>query len=224
MVQRSDEPGPVNQSCSSVEAAHASHNLSGAGSQSLQPLNDVTSHHGQNVDPSARPRFNSRAVRYGEVAVDGPKSHNLPEKSDPISPPEAPPSPENVQGKAPATIESTEKPNLLIRFYRVCKGILLASWINTLLVFVPAGIAVQVAGVSPTIVFAMNAIAIVPLAGLLSYATESVASEMGDTIGALMNITFGNAVELILLYIRPDQNHLHYKADPFLACMSRYGL
>ncbi|KAI4271845.1 MAG: hypothetical protein LQ337_005713 [Flavoplaca oasis] len=44
----------------------------------------------------------------------------------------------------------------------------------------------------------MNAVAIIPLAGLLSYATESVAREMGDTVGALMNVTFGNAVELII--------------------------
>ncbi|EHK97859.1 putative Vacuolar calcium ion transporter [Glarea lozoyensis 74030] len=33
---------------------------------------------------------------------------------------------------------------------------------------------------------------------LLSHATESVAKRMGDTIGALMNVTFGNAVELII--------------------------
>jgi len=51
---------------------------------------------------------------------------------------------------------------------------------------------------SAGVVFAMNAIAIVPLAGLLSHATESVASQLGDTVGALMNITFGNAVELII--------------------------
>jgi Ca2+:H+ antiporter len=51
---------------------------------------------------------------------------------------------------------------------------------------------------SAGIIFAMNAIAIIPLAGLLAHATESVASRLGDTIGALMNVTFGNAVELII--------------------------
>ena len=51
---------------------------------------------------------------------------------------------------------------------------------------------------SAGVIFGMNAIAIVPLAGLLSYATQSVASRLGDTIGALMNVTFGNAVELII--------------------------
>ena len=57
------------------------------------------------------------------------------------------------------------------------------------------------AGISPTIVFVANAIAIVPLAGLLAHATESVAASMGDTLGALLNVSFGNAVELILFII-----------------------
>ncbi|KAL9581951.1 MAG: hypothetical protein Q9212_003587 [Teloschistes hypoglaucus] len=198
MVQSSDEPGLVNESCSPVEAAHASRNLSGAGSQGLQPLNVNTSHHSHNVDLSGRSQFSSRAAGKAKVPVDRPKTHGLSEKSNPISSPEIPPPPETVHGEAPATIESTEKPNILIRFYRDCKAILFASWFNTLLVFVPVGIAVKAAHVSPTIVFAMNAIAIIPLAGLLAHATQSVATEMGDTIGALMNVTFGNAVELII--------------------------
>lgn len=78
------------------------------------------------------------------------------------------------------------------------KDILFSSYINVLLVFVPVGIAVNFTGASAGIIFAMNAIAIIPLAGLLSHATESVAVRMGDTIGALMNVTFGNAVELII--------------------------
>ena len=80
------------------------------------------------------------------------------------------------------------------------KIIMLHSWINWLLLFVPAGIIVKVVpGVHPGIVFAMNCIAIIPLAGLLSHATETVARKMGDAIGALLNVTFGNAVELIIL-------------------------
>ncbi|KAL9586182.1 MAG: hypothetical protein Q9203_003944 [Teloschistes exilis] len=203
MVQRSDEIGPVNQSCSSIEAAHASQNLSDAGSQGLEPLNDKTSHHSQDVDPSGRSRFSSRAARKVKVVVNDPKSQEVSEKSNQISSPEVPPPPETVHGEAPTTIESTEKPNLLIRFCRDCKKILFGSWINTLLVFVPVGIAVHLAHVSPTIVFAMNAIAIIPLAALLAHATQSVAIEMGDTIGALLNITFGNAVELIIfMYVK----------------------
>ncbi|KAH8905274.1 calcium/proton exchanger [Coniochaeta sp. PMI_546] len=87
------------------------------------------------------------------------------------------------------------------RFGLTVKDILFSSYINVLLVFVPVGIAVHFVKASAGIVFAMNAIAIIPLAGLLSHATESVAVRMGDTIGALMNVTFGNAVELIIFII-----------------------
>ena len=62
----------------------------------------------------------------------------------------------------------------------------------------PAGIACELAHVNPTIVFIVNGIAIIPLAGLLSFATESVASTLGDALGALLNVSFGNAVELII--------------------------
>ena len=122
-------------------------------------------------------------------------------KAAPPSP--APPPPEHGRGEESPTIDSNgieENPNIIVQFFRVCKEILCSTWLNVLLVFVPIGVAVKFAGVNGSIVFAMNAIAIVPLAGLLSHATESVASDMGDTIGSLMNVTFGNAVELIILY------------------------
>lgn len=80
------------------------------------------------------------------------------------------------------------------------KSVLMHTKLNVLLAFVPVGIAVsQVDGASPGLIFAMNAVAIVPLAGLLSFATESVAHRLGDSLGALLNVTFGNAVELIIL-------------------------
>lgn len=97
--------------------------------------------------------------------------------------------------------EKEEKPKAPVwkRFYDTLKKICLSSWVNVLLVFVPVGIAVNFAGVNPTIIFAMNAIAIIPLAGMLAFATESVAHRLGDTLGALLNVSFGNAVELIIL-------------------------
>ncbi|KAK2611737.1 hypothetical protein N8I77_005061 [Diaporthe amygdali] len=106
---------------------------------------------------------------------------------------------------APADGEKTkpqlEKKPVMTRFFNVIWNVLTSSWINVLLVFVPVGIASHFAGLSDGIVFAMNAIAIVPLAGLLAHATESVAKRLGDTVGALMNVTFGNAVELIIFII-----------------------
>ncbi len=86
------------------------------------------------------------------------------------------------------------------RALRALKMIICYSWINVLLICVPAGIAVHAAHLNHTVIFVVNALAIVPLAALLGYATESVARRMGDTVGALMNVTFGNAVELIILF------------------------
>ncbi|KAL9598859.1 MAG: hypothetical protein Q9219_004198 [cf. Caloplaca sp. 3 TL-2023] len=90
------------------------------------------------------------------------------------------------------------KPPAWKRFLETLRRICLSSWINILLVFVPVGIAVNFARVNPTIIFTMNAIAIIPLAGMLAFATESVAHRLGDTLGALLNVSFGNAVELII--------------------------
>lgn len=89
--------------------------------------------------------------------------------------------------------------NGTVRFGRHTKEALFHSWVNVLLVFVPVGIVVEAIGLNPAVIFAMNAVAIVPLAGILSHATECVASRLGDTVGALINVTFGNAVELIIL-------------------------
>lgn len=79
------------------------------------------------------------------------------------------------------------------------RDILSASWLNVLLVFVPIGLASYAARGSPVLIFASNAIAIVPLSAILTDATERIAAHAGDTVGALLNISLGNLVELILL-------------------------
>lgn len=72
------------------------------------------------------------------------------------------------------------------------KATLLNSWINVLLIFVPIGIAVNFADSVPKVgVFVINFIAIIPLAAMLSYATEEIALRTGETIGGLLNATFG---------------------------------
>lgn len=55
-------------------------------------------------------------------------------------------------------------------------------------------------------VFVVNFIAIIPLAGTLSYATEEIALRTGEVLGGLLNATFGNAVELIVSIIALFQN------------------
>jgi Ca2+:H+ antiporter len=70
-----------------------------------------------------------------------------------------------------------------------------------LLIFVPLGFAAHLLDWSDTMVFMLNFLAIIPLAKLLGFATEDIALRTGQTTGALLNATFGNAVELIIAII-----------------------
>ena len=49
-----------------------------------------------------------------------------------------------------------------------------------------------------TLLFVLSVVAIVPLAALLSHATESVAAKTGDAVGGLLNATLGNLTELVI--------------------------
>jgi Ca2+/H+ antiporter len=49
-----------------------------------------------------------------------------------------------------------------------------------------------------TLLFVLSICAIVPLAALLSHATESVAAKTGDAVGGLLNATLGNLTELVI--------------------------
>jgi len=78
------------------------------------------------------------------------------------------------------------------------KYVLFGAWINVLLIMVPVGFAVYYARLAPVPVFIINFVAIIPLAAMLSSATEELAIRVGETLGGLLNATFGNAVELIV--------------------------
>lgn len=71
------------------------------------------------------------------------------------------------------------------------RATILNSWINVLFVFIPVGIALHFTSVSPVVIFVTNFIAIIPLAAMLSYATEEIALRTGETIGGLLNASFG---------------------------------
>ena len=68
-----------------------------------------------------------------------------------------------------------------------------------LLAFVPVAlIAHKLKPEAHTVHFVLSVLAIVPLAALLSHATESVAAKTGDTVGGLLNATLGNLTELVI--------------------------
>ncbi|RKU49324.1 hypothetical protein DL546_009845 [Coniochaeta pulveracea] len=85
--------------------------------------------------------------------------------------------------------------------WNVIKATLLSSPVNILLVFVPIGLIAGKKEWDPTAVFTLNFLAIIPLAAVLSFATEEISKRLGDTLGGLLNATFGNAVELIVSII-----------------------
>ena len=76
--------------------------------------------------------------------------------------------------------------------------VLISNYVNVLLVFVPLGIISGALHWHQNVVFILNFFAIMPLASLLSFATEELSVPLGQTLGGLMNATFGNAVELIV--------------------------
>lgn len=65
------------------------------------------------------------------------------------------------------------------------------SWINILLLAAPVGIALHFTNVNNTAVFVVNFIAIIPLAAMLSFATEELSLHVGETLGGLLNASFG---------------------------------
>ncbi|ODQ59620.1 hypothetical protein WICANDRAFT_30975 [Wickerhamomyces anomalus NRRL Y-366-8] len=83
-----------------------------------------------------------------------------------------------------------------------------SSPVNFLLVFVPLGIIAGKLGWSSTSVFILNFLAIIPLASLLAFATEDLSCHVGETLGGLLNATFGNAVELIVSIIALRENQI----------------
>lgn len=63
---------------------------------------------------------------------------------------------------------------------------------------IPIAVLLDLLGASAVIVFAASALGIIPTAALMGRATEELASKAGPGIGGLLNVTFGNAPELII--------------------------
>lgn len=68
----------------------------------------------------------------------------------------------------------------------------------TFLGLVPISVLVDRSDAPPVLVFILAGAAIIPLADWIRRATEHLARTAGSAIGGLLNVTFGNAAELIL--------------------------
>ena len=64
--------------------------------------------------------------------------------------------------------------------------------------FIPIAIVLDLANAPDTAIFFTAAIGVIPTAALMGRATEEMAAQSGPGIGGLLNVTFGNAPELII--------------------------
>ena len=95
-----------------------------------------------------------------------------------------------------------------LRVVQVTWATVVRDYVNLLLVFVPLGLLAGKLDWPVTATFTLNFFAIIPLASLLSFATEELAATMGQALGGLLNATFGNAVELIVSIIALKNNQI----------------
>lgn len=72
------------------------------------------------------------------------------------------------------------------------------GWPYLLVPFIPLAIVLELLHASPTLLFFTSAAGVIPTAALMGRATEELAARAGPGIGGLLNVTFGNAPELII--------------------------
>jgi Ca2+:H+ antiporter len=90
-------------------------------------------------------------------------------------------------------MEGGGMPRLNAAFLRSPHG-----WPYILVPLIPAAVVFELAHAPAGLVFATAALGIIPTAALMGRATEELAAKSGPGIGGLLNVTFGNAPELII--------------------------
>jgi Ca2+:H+ antiporter len=72
------------------------------------------------------------------------------------------------------------------------------GWPYLLVPFIPIAIALELSHASATVIFVCSALGVIPTAALMGQATEQLAARSGPGIGGFLNVTFGNAPEIII--------------------------
>ena len=67
-------------------------------------------------------------------------------------------------------------------------------------IFIPIAVGLELAHASPTLIFLAAALGVIPTAALMGESTEHLAAKTGPGLGGLLNVTFGNAPELIIAF------------------------
>ena len=72
------------------------------------------------------------------------------------------------------------------------------GWPYLLVPFIPLAIVLELSHADAVLLFAFSALGVIPTAALMGRATEELAARSGPGIGGLLNVTFGNAPEIII--------------------------
>jgi Ca2+:H+ antiporter len=72
------------------------------------------------------------------------------------------------------------------------------TWPYLLSPLIPAAVVLGLIDASAVVVFFVSAVALIPPAAMMGRATEELAERAGNVVGGLLNVTFGNAPELII--------------------------
>jgi Ca2+:H+ antiporter len=75
-----------------------------------------------------------------------------------------------------------------------------SGWPYLLVPFIPIAIVLELAHANASIIFITSALGVIPTAALMGRATEELAARSGPGIGGFLNVTFGNAPELIIAF------------------------
>jgi Ca2+:H+ antiporter len=75
-----------------------------------------------------------------------------------------------------------------------------AGWPYLLVPFIPIAVALELAHANASVIFVTSALGVIPTAALMGRATEELAARSGPGIGGFLNVTFGNAPELIIAF------------------------
>ncbi len=94
------------------------------------------------------------------------------------------------RGRAP---RGSGAPEVNLSFFASAHG-----WPYLLVPFIVVAIVLELNHAAPALVFAASALAVIPTAALMGRATEELAAKSGPGLGGLLNVTFGNAPELII--------------------------
>jgi Ca2+:H+ antiporter len=95
--------------------------------------------------------------------------------------------------EASQTPEPSGRPPLTPSFFLTPHG-----WPYLLVPFIPIAVALELGHAAAGLIFFSAALGVIPTAALMGRATEEVAARSGPGIGGLLNVTFGNAPELII--------------------------